>query len=145
MNLELEEIAGSSPRVRGTVLPVPAAGLRHRFIPACAGNGTESAGLIPRSPVHPRVCGERGIKALHEAADAGSSPRVRGTALQEAATPVHPRVCGERGIKALHEAADAGSSPRVRGTGVGVVEVVAGRRFIPACAGNGAQQQQELV
>ena len=91
--------AGSSPRVRGTLLGVAERQTELRFIPACAGN-TKRGARIRR-------------------ADAGSSPRVRGTLLREQAQKlprrfipacagntspsamcnygptVHPRVCGE--------------------------------------------------
>ena len=93
---------------------------------------------------------------------AGSSPRVRGTVPDIAATeddlrvipacagngsggrrassppPGHPRVCGERYDHPVSHWMLSGSSPRVRGT---VQEPVAGRspaRVIPACAGNGS-------
>ena len=94
-------------------------------------------------------------------ANAGSSPRVRGTEPFEpelgqrlrfipacagngsllsgapAAVTVHPRVCGERPCAACGAPLAIGSSPRVRGT----VREQGHRhrrvRFIPACAGNG--------
>ena len=50
---------------------------------------------------------------------------------------VHPRVCGERQFAAITEQQNAGSSPRVRGTVRYATEMDRGRRFIPACAGNG--------
>ena len=94
-------MAGSSPRVRGTVRTRRSDGPRrsvhprvcgeqttrrcstrsaHRFIPACAGNSRACYGAYRST--------------------AGSSPRVRGTARRRArayvATTVHPRVCGEQ-------------------------------------------------
>ena len=93
-------------------------------------------------PVHPRVCGERGILWELPANIYGSSPRVRGTrprrtrrhhrerfipacagnarptTTSSTATAVHPRVCGER--------------PHPGSPALGRV------RFIPACAGNAA-------
>ena len=51
---------GSSPRVRGTRHGLGAAARQRRFIPACAGNAScRGTGSSP-TPVHPRVCGERG-------------------------------------------------------------------------------------
>ena len=50
---------GSSPRVRGTVARIAIEHPRHRFIPACAGNGAFSAITEADPAVHPRVCGER--------------------------------------------------------------------------------------
>ncbi len=72
-------MAGSSPRVRGTPLPLIGRKLRRRFIPACAGNARRSGAAGPRPPVHPRVCGERHCRPERRSACRGSSPRVRGT------------------------------------------------------------------
>ncbi len=90
----------------------------------------------------------------------GSSPRVRGTHLDDCAgargvrfipacagnaspirwiwisPAVHPRVCGERSLGAQHIEIPRGSSPRVRGTQSRVRAVPRLQRFIPACAGN---------
>ena len=92
----------------------------------------------------------------------GSSPRVRGTVLENGhgdrilrfipacagnrivtvfrcwRSPVHPRVCGEQ--RYLNDSFDpldyAGSSPRVRGTVRDFCSCMVVCRFIPACAGN---------
>ena len=70
---------GSSPRVRGTG-GTGACGWRGcRFIPACAGNGSASPCPTRPTPVHPRVCGERGPENRAVLRAVGSSPRVRGT------------------------------------------------------------------
>ena len=70
---------GSSPRVRGTPVPVALLRLFQRFIPACAGNAACPAGRKRSTAVHPRVCGER-IPAQHSFHRCfGSSPHVRGT------------------------------------------------------------------
>ena len=157
------QCVGSSPRVRGTVLPVLGRVGQIRFIPACAGNGRRlSAGRIVHT-VHPRVCGERAVSPYVGLAAAGSSPRVRGTgsprirppAAQRfipacagnggsavpsgACRPVHPRVCGERSWSSPSGTNTTGSSPRVRGTARALCKLVTGLRFIPACAGNGRQ------
>ena len=111
--------------------------------------------------VHPRVCGERDAQDLLSDAQAGSSPRVRGTVRADdpegdlcrfipacagngarkragkRTSPVHPRVCGERAVRHHPGRVCAGSSPRVRGTGVVDHDQFARERFIPACAGNG--------
>jgi len=92
----------------------------------------------------------------------GSSPRVRGTVSPwreftnhcrfipacagngttppstSATRSVHPRVCGERCHAQFGTPASAGSSPRVRGTVRQLTDDEQERRFIPACAGNGA-------
>ena len=151
---------GSSPRVRGTPLPVQACQPGQRFIPACAGNasGPTCPSICP--PVHPRVCGEREARLLGIRSPNGSSPRVRGTrhrgvelrrgirfipACAGNASPrrparsppaVHPRVCGERVARQTANAGVAGSSPRVRGTPTRQPGKRYSMRFIPACAGN---------
>ena len=50
--------AGSSPRVRGTLLVPAGPSLIRRFIPACAGNTTTHRERSFFITVHPRVCGE---------------------------------------------------------------------------------------
>ena len=55
-----------------------------RFIPACAGNSPRIRRVRVTDPVHPRVCGEQeNVNNVVYLRD-GSSPRVRGTANQEA-------------------------------------------------------------
>ena len=132
--------SGSSPRVRGTPPIGQAIGQALRFIPACAGNASSCLLATTRTPVHPRVCGERLQREFGDYPSGGSSPRVRGTrpasrrislptrfipacagnALPKCRQPrqptVHPRVCGERER--------------------GRTQCLNGRRFIPACAGN---------
>ncbi len=155
---------GSSPRVRGTQFPVHEAGAKSRFIPACAGNAIRPAASRSRTPVHPRVCGERGRSAACLSASSGSSPRVRGTrdlrgllsgdlrfipacagnaacaGSIPAGETVHPRVCGERGLGLVRDLQERGSSPRVRGTPGRGSRRRSDRRFIPACAGNALRQ-----
>ena len=140
---------GSSPRVRGARTICCIFMEQIRFIPACAGSAPERAFGLPGSPVHPRVCGERGGHAAPPASRAGSSPRVRGALLNAPsgcpdlpfipacagsagfllpvlrARPVHPRVCGER---------PTGESLRL-------VRV----RFIPACAGSASEHRSDIL
>ncbi len=54
-----DAVAGSSPRVRGTLAVAAQRQGQGRFIPACAGNACCSNAAAPVRPVHPRVCGER--------------------------------------------------------------------------------------
>ncbi len=113
-------------------------------------------------PVHPRVCGEQLQTMRPEYPLNGSSPRVRGTGVEQLARgqhprfipactgnrvrhrsrarhrPVHPRVCGEQGAAIYEIDAFNGSSPRVRGTDVLGHLDARHQRFIPACAGNRA-------
>ena len=151
---------GSSPRVRGTFLREPVLHARVRFIPACAGNVCGQFLLCHKSPVHPRVCGERTATPMRNDGRGGSSPRVRGTSvcprcgmplqrfipacagnvsmwqMSTMSLPVHPRVCGERPVRDTTPTLSDGSSPRVRGTLAGKIRWKTQRRFIPACAGN---------
>ena len=161
-NEEIADIAGSSPRVRGT--GHRALHSRHvdRFIPACAGNSIVAPVFATSPAVHPRVCGEQGIRPNRWVRIAGSSPRVRGTeselyhrGLQRRFIPacagnrtggegsisrntVHPRVCGEQFRRVIVTLLSVGSSPRVRGTVERKVNSGVIQRFIPACAGNSA-------
>ena len=52
------DVGGSSPRVRGTLLPPPRIPAAGRFIPACAGNTPKRVACACCRAVHPRVCGE---------------------------------------------------------------------------------------
>ena len=134
---------GSSPRVRGTPVHASQAAGDQRFIPACAGNavrrqlgqqrGAGSSPRVrgtpsrrrrasPRSPVHPRVCGERSGTD----AEGGDLPRFI------------PACAGNARRLARRKRDAAGSSPRVRGTPGGQRQPHRHPRFIPACAGNAA-------
>ena len=77
--LILEDISGSSPRVRGTPPPHVPEAMEGRFIPARAGNARPLKLTSGWSVVHPRACGERRVTGAFAAATIGSSPRVRGT------------------------------------------------------------------
>src|SRR5690606_11034976 len=130
-----------SPRVRGTVDIAFGVQIAERFIPAGAGNRTADGDGAITDPVHPRGCGEQGSLMVPGRITAGSSPRVRGTAMEtpKAAVaarfipagagnrceppstalprPVHPRGCGEQARNCQPTRDRSGSSPRVRGTG----------------------------
>ena len=152
---------GSSPRLRGTVHRKPVLEVAARFIPAPAGNGARQFMNSLEDSVHPRACGERGPRPMPRTSSRGSSPRLRGTAVQScgiircgrfipapagngflmtAATvlrTVHPRACGERSRRRCAQAVFSGSSPRLRGTAARPNGNRKYRRFIPAPAGNG--------
>ena len=156
--------SGSSPRVRGTAVSSTDHAGNDRFIPAGAGNRTNTSDKTRCVPVHPRGCGEQNARAAVAKRDRGSSPRVRGTgarSLPRRARPrfipagagnsatrcvslirfsVHPRGCGEQTIGALDAVLGAGSSPRVRGTGHQRTQPGHVDRFIPAGAGNRDRQ-----
>ena len=72
-------VAGSSPRVRGTHFLEPSHPSFARFIPACAGNTSTARRDTCPTSVHPRVCGEHSIDPHGVSPHRGSSPRVRGT------------------------------------------------------------------
>src|SRR5581483_10936872 len=91
--------SGSSPRVRGTGRAARSRSAGSGFIPAGAGNGGGACASGFLGSVHPRGCGERARLGNGGFDLAGSSPRVRGTAVL-ASSPakfpaVHPRGCGE--------------------------------------------------
>ncbi len=70
---------GSSPRVRGTERFIRILKNAIRFIPAGAGNSALKNEAPEISAVHPRGCGEQDNFIAIAMAEAGSSPRVRGT------------------------------------------------------------------
>ncbi len=154
--------AGSSPRVRGTRLMNDCNHVPQRFIPAGAGNAITAYPCLALRTVHPRGCGERLRNRQITRLVNGSSPRVRGTrsyslhpalrerfipagagnapswSLSSALASVHPRGCGERAERWRPCVAHCGSSPRVRGTRARARSRPPNRRFIPAGAGNAA-------
>ena len=117
--LDVSGQVGSSPRLRGTSSrQIDMYNIR-RFIPAPAGNITESPIALILPTVHPRACGEHLLCQRIFNAFNGSSPRLRGTyyrqffrspslrfipapagnmlrvRLAASRLPVHPRACGE--------------------------------------------------
>ncbi len=83
--------SGSSPRVRGTVPRGSRAPVARRFIPACAGNRSRWWRAPAATPVHPRVCGEQTLDDGTVVEASGSSPRVRGTGLEQLPAEVADR------------------------------------------------------
>ena len=73
------ELAGSSPRLRGTADDIGGIVADDRFIPAPAGNRRFTIRSIGALPVHPRACGEQFERPSRRSSGAGSSPRLRGT------------------------------------------------------------------
>ena len=131
---------GSSPRGRGTQPAERAPVCLGRFIPAWAGNTVLHQRRLEPFTVHPRVGGEHCLRFRLSEPSIGSSPRGRGTRIQEISqsaairfipawagntsqaqrycipTPVHPRVGGEHSTTTKCRVASFGSSPRGRGT-----------------------------
>ena len=156
----LSNIAGSSPRTRGTPRAFIASTASGRFIPAHAGNAGMSGSTPGGSSVHPRARGERTEGGGIMGKVYGSSPRTRGTPLcnmwliggsrfipahagnatgwarRGRSWPVHPRARGERLTVPIFPEGRGGSSPRTRGTLIGWFAGVGRYRFIPAHAGN---------
>ncbi len=155
--------AGSSPRVRGTLIEVAGVGGVARIIPAGAGHTFHAQSAHRARADHPRGCGAHVGWRKPIIRRPGSSPRVRGTPITRKLPLVsrriipagaghtrlrgsansmwadHPRGCG------AHEASSAclrvryGSSPRVRGTHVLILFVWPQGRIIPAGAGHTAE------
>ena len=151
---------GSSPRVRGTLDGSGRLAADAGIIPACAGNTHASVPRRPPTRDHPRVCGEHRRVHMEGLPGGGSSPRVRGTHLDQTLSlnlggiiPAcagntlpgagrvqphrdHPRVCGEHPWRGLSRFLVLGSSPRVRGTLCAAMISSCITGIIPACAGN---------
>ena len=156
---------GSSPRGRGTVCSFPGFMILGRFIPAWAGNSSQTDEQTHQSAVHPRVGGEQCSRFVFSEAGYGSSPRGRGTVAilnnggavirfipawagnsegrgaGQAWPPVHPRVGGEQCLPRNGLRGWVGSSPRGRGTAGSLMTDSPPGRFIPAWAGNSAMDQ----
>ena len=151
---------GSSPLARGTPEPGAAQGRQDRFIPARAGNTSESHPAAPKTTVHPRSRGEHEAHLGELQAAHGSSPLARGTPHRGAlhlpaprfiparagntspgparrcAPPVHPRSRGEHTARPARARRGPGSSPLARGTPYPRRPDRCHLRFIPARAGN---------
>ena len=82
MDINWMHFTGSSPRVRGTVSRLHRWLIGRRIIPACAGNSGTGHERASPDPDHPRVCGEQHGPCMRLTVRAGSSPRVRGTAIK---------------------------------------------------------------
>ena len=72
-------LAGSSPRMRGTLGKKRQHLGKRRFIPAHAGNTFQTIARAITRPVHPRACGEHSPSSSTRMQVLGSSPRMRGT------------------------------------------------------------------
>ena len=151
---------GSSPHVRGALIPRLILITRGGIIPACAGSTVLTA-LDPMAwRDHPRMCGEHRCFPSNIPCSVGSSPHVRGARCvqlrpcrQPGIIPAcagstdcrrgrvdaagdHPRMCGEHSATVCVWMTRLGSSPHARGARgtVGDLEQVFG--IIPACAGS---------
>ncbi len=156
----MQDLPGSSPRMRGTELPGHESHGKQRFIPAHAGNSRNWSHQLLSDSVHPRACGEQFAAQRLSGPIDGSSPRMRGTVTRApiilinyrfipahagnsiftisswTGLPVHPRACGEQPNILTISSTECGSSPRMRGTAAPVYGGLHFFRFIPAHAGN---------
>ena len=134
------EVAGSSPRGRGTLVPPSDRPAGQRFIPARAGNANHRRCSTGATSVHPRAGGERAIIGSIRWRANGSSPRGRGTLDAGlgigSALRFIPARAGNAPTPGIQPTAVSGSSPRGRGTRRPADRRPAPRRFIPARAGN---------
>ena len=154
------DLGGSSPLARGTRRAARHRSPRRRFIPARAGNTSQSSYLPSDVTVHPRSRGEHRNKRVLGGQIGGSSPLARGTpgsragcqslrrfiparagntgagCQKNAHRPVHPRSRGEHLRPEVARRGAAGSSPLARGTRLVPVWRSKSNRFIPARAGN---------
>ena len=153
-------LAGSSPRVWGTLLEIFNLGAEQRFIPTRVGNTYLFSRPSRVDSVHPHACGEHVVLPLSRERAGGSSPRVWGTpsgstgplihirfiptrvgntsrtSLSAPLRSVHPHACGEHLVASVHAASAIGSSPRVWGTRRRRACCRWSRRFIPTRVGN---------
>ena len=156
---------GLSPQVRGTGTRTGFNYDTRRFIPAGAGNRRPAWRMTPPAPVYPRRCGEQVLTRGGGFHKSGLSPQVRGTggrgsdrwrscrfipagagnrarlAPRRTESPVYPRRCGEQRVSSTNWPSSPGLSPQVRGTDLRDELLVENARFIPAGAGNRAQEE----
>ena len=155
--------AGTSPRVRGKLFVAPAGGVCRGYIPARAGEAQGHGVLPPTARVHPRACGGSELGYRPGSEQGGTSPRVRGkpVGLHPVRQPrgyiparagealdverpadqasVHPRACGGSPPRPRFRSSPSGTSPRVRGKRCTTKSSSVWERYIPARAGEAAQ------
>ena len=151
---------GSSPLVRGALVPVRHFHAAHGIIPARAGSTCLQALQRPESQDHPRSCGEHVWGPVVRVCDKGSSPLVRGArshqqlrCSEKGIIPAragstecrwqraarlwdHPRSCGEHPRCPPCGRLPSGSSPLVRGALSTALSSVSRPGIIPARAGS---------
>ena len=140
LNRSPSPLAGSSPRMRGSLQSDKGVVQNSGIIPAHAGLTSPMRILVIAGGDHPRACGAHGCASKISMRPAGSSPRMRGShivedlvvprvgiipahagltnALATVAGPLgdHPRACGAHFIYGYLRPASSGSSPRMRGS-----------------------------
>ena len=150
---------GSSPRMRGSQTGCRAVEGRHGIIPAHAGLTRWWMDSSASRRDHPRACGAHKHYTGETAFDSGSSPRMRGSHIQQfvlvpsigiipahagltrrdgrhrRACRDHPRACGAHLSDGLSYQLSEGSSPRMRGSRQCGRHGKTHRGIIPAHAG----------
>ena len=151
--------AGSSPRMRGKPVRSRRLRARRRIIPAHAGQTNSVPAKRSSHADHPRACGANVMVPSACMLMVGSSPRMRGkrhppspcnpvmriipahagqtvsNSSRTSARSDHPRACGANKGAGGNLNGRYGSSPRMRGKPHQRVMPPAGRRIIPAHAG----------
>ena len=140
---------GSSPRVRGKPGSASRPVVTGRIIPARAGQTAHGRRQARGDTDHPRACGANWNCSRKSANCVGSSPRVRGKRSPGTPPPTperadHPRACGANCRHHLAAGIQTGSSPRVRGKPWVARCGRAGKRIIPARAGQTASSSAML-
>ena len=157
--MSLFVVAGTSPRMRGKLIPRQSWRRPRGNIPAYAGKTMGSQLMRGTGPEHPRVCGENPHLTRAGGESWGTSPRMRGklSSLFDAMgsqwnipayagktvnppsrhqdVTEHPRVCGENSGSVKPEMKCSGTSPRMRGKPDNYPRGTRGSRNIPAYAG----------
>ena len=109
---------GSPPRVRGKVRLDDTGCLRYGITPACAGKRLPFllVRLLPED--HPRVCGEKRVRAGGDGLSQGSPPRVRGKVIVAMYFPIPLRItpaCAGKSLCKGSLAKQAGDHPACAG------------------------------
>ncbi len=168
-SLNCASAAGSSPHARETLRQSVRPSFRRRLIPACAGNTATGAQAALGQTAHPRMRGKHLIVDKITGGAIGSSPHARETqtahhghagmsrlipacagntrseSTKSCTRPAHPRMRGKHERRRRADDLRAGSSPHARETRERAWHLGAGRRLIPACAGNTVALVQVLT
>ena len=138
--VEVRQVEGSSPHVRGAPLNLLSTLRVSGIIPACAGSTTPSRPTRSTSRDHPRMCGEHGAASHPRDVLAGSSPHVRGARCRAAAVRLRfgiiPACAGSTALLHMMTLTRSGSSPHVRGALIFHIQRPISLGIIPACAGS---------
>ena len=111
--------AGSPPPMRGKDKLSKLFKKKLRITPAYAGKRMNVTESVISQQDHPRLCGEKSQTMLHDFAEKGSPPPMRGKGSVRSCTSKHqrdhPRLCGEKVFYNFNDELDMGSPPPMRG------------------------------